>query len=453
MTSSKRSPAPYRFRDNAWLPGPRLFFALGVGVVVTLVFAFVGLHIWMGILFHLALAWVVMQEFRRIRRYGCVQVERESERILELGESNPIRIHLHNPAPWPVICIVKDDYPEGFQLDQRRMIITVPPQETTTLVYHVRPHRRGRHRFGRIHVRQRLPLGYLIRQHAIDWSEDKTVYPRLKEVRRVRGGVYKRKLSAEGPHSRHGLGRGAEFAHIRDYVPDDEPRWINWTATARRGKLATNVYQPEQGQHVAILLDCGRIMGVRDGELTRLDRAIEAALAFSAIAIERGDQVSLLAFSSQVKRWIPAGRGAPHLQRIIEAVHDLEPDYVESGYRTAMETLAFHHKRRSLVALFTDASNLTFADELIQHIRILQRRHLIMTVTTEDPQLQRDRNLRPREEKEVFHKAIAQQMTEERDDRLNALKRRGVVTLNVAPDQLAVHVIHSYIDIKNRSLL
>lgn len=453
MTSLKKSPNRNRFRDNAWLPGPRLFVALGIGWVFTLVGASVGLAGWTAGIFHLALAAIMVKEYRRMRHHGSVRLQRQSDKFLELGQENPIHIQVYNPAPWPVTCVIKDDYPEGFSIDQREMTVTVPAGATETLVYHVRPHRRGRHFFDALHVRQRGPLGFLLQQQAISLPEEKRVYPRLNQVRRVRRGVYKKKLSATGPHSRQGLGRGSEFAHIREYVPDDEPRWINWTATARRGQLATNVYQPEQGQHVAILLDCGRIMGVRDGELTRLDRAVEAALAFAAIALERGDQVSLLAFSSQVKRWIPPGKGAPHLQRIIEAVYDLEPDYVESGYRIAMESLAFHHKRRTLVALFTDASNLTFADELIAHIRILQRRHLIMTVTMEDPQLQRERNLRPREEKEVFRKGIAQQVSEEREERLQSLKRRGVITLHVAPDQLAEQVIHSYIDIKNRSLL
>ena len=99
------------------------------------------------------------------------------------------------------------------------------------------------------------------------------------------------------------MGRGWDFSHLREYVPDDEPRAINWTATARQGHLVTNVYQPEQGQQIAILIDCGRIMGIREDGQTKLDRSLEAALVFATLAIERGDRVSLIACSNQIKCW------------------------------------------------------------------------------------------------------------------------------------------------------
>lgn len=126
---------------------------------------------------------------------------------------------------------------------------------------------------------------------------------------------------------------------------------------------------------------------------------------------------------------------------------------MESGYRIAVETLSFRQKRRALVALFTDAGNLTFADELTEQLAVLQRRHLVMTVTTQDSLLDRERNLLPREVGEVFRKSVAEEMKAERTDRMNLLKRRGTVVLDVRPGQLATSVIHQYIDIKNRALL
>ncbi|MFD1394930.1 DUF58 domain-containing protein [Kroppenstedtia eburnea] len=453
MTSSKRSRVRLWFRDNAWVPTPRLLGLTAVGAMVTLVAFPWDPRGWTPLLCLLTGLILSIVDLLSLHRYGKVELKRSHPAFFEIGEENRVELTVRHQAPHPVRCILRDDFPQGFQVSRREMELTLSPGESAGTEYTIRPHRRGIHRFERIHARVSGCLGLWMRQQSADGGEEIRVYPRLKEVRRVRGGIYKKQLSTEGPHVRQGPGRGSDFSHIRDYVPDDEPRLINWTATARRGKLATNVYQPEQGQHVAILIDCGRVMGVKDGELTRLDRAVEAALAFAAIALERGDRVSLLAFSNRLLRWVPPGKGHSQLQRLVEACFDLEPEFVESGYRMAVETLGFRQKRRALVALFTDAGNLTFADELRSQLAVLRRRHLVMTVTIRDPLLDRERNLLPRETGEVYRKSVAEEVKEERTDRMNLLKRRGTVVLDVRPGQLATSVIHQYIEIKNRALL
>ncbi|WP_188429454.1 DUF58 domain-containing protein [Kroppenstedtia guangzhouensis] len=453
MTSLTRSRVRLWFRDNAWVPTPRLLGWTGVGVGVSLVAFLWDTTGWTPLICLLIGLILSVVDMISLHRYGKVELKRSHPAFFEIGEENPVELTVHHQAPYAVRCILRDDFPQGFQVSRREMKLTLTPGKSAWAEYTIRPHRRGIHRFERIHARVSGRLGLWMRQQSADGGDEIRVYPRLKEVRRVRSGIYKKQLATEGPHVRQSPGRGSDFSHIRDYVPDDEPRLINWMATARRGKLATNVYQPEQGQHVAILIDCGRVMGVKDGELTRLDRAVEAVLAFAAIALERGDRVSLLAFSNRILRWVPPGKGRSQLQRLVESCFDLEPEFVESGYRIAVETLSFRQKRRALVALFTDAGNLTFADELTEQLAVLQRRHLVMTVTTQDSLLDRERNLLPREVGEVFRKSVAEEMKAERTDRMNLLKRRGTVVLDVRPGQLATSVIHQYIDIKNRALL
>ena len=265
--------------------------------------------------------------------------------------------------------------------------------------------------------------------------------------------MYRKSLALSGPHSRRSWERGSDFSHTRDYVPDDEPRTINWTSSARRGRLVTNVYQPEQGQLIAILLDSGRVMGIREKGQTRLDRSLEAALGLSAIALERGDQVSLLAFSDQIKRWVPPGKGMGHLQQLIQSSFDLEPDFSESDYRTALENLAFRQERRSLVVLFTAADNLIFSDELMEYLAVLKRRHLILTVSIRNPSLQRQAESWPVRGEEVFRKAVAQELKWEREERLSRLRRQGILALDSPSDRLVPAVIHSYLEVKNRSAL
>ena len=193
--------------------------------------------------------------------------------------------------------------------------------------------------------------------------EEVHVYPSLEPTRKVRKGVYHQQNEGDQFVTRS-FGTGREFSHLREYVPDDEARNINWLATARAGKLVSNVFQPEMGQHVAILLDCGRLMGVQDEGRSRLDISLEAALGFAAVALQRGDRVSFLAFSDRVIRWVPLGMGMQHLQKLIDACYDLEPSYIETDYLCAWEHLMKTHKQKTFVALFTDMSNLSFSETM-----------------------------------------------------------------------------------------
>ncbi len=453
MTSSKRSSVRSRFRDNAWLPGPLLIALFVVGIGVTLLGAWMERG-WMFFLLYNGLVLLfALIDMAYLRGVSRITVKRECDTVWELGMDHPVRVAVFNPLSFTLRLKIRDDYPEGFRVDRRTMEVSVPPGETAETVYTARPHRRGRHRFDRIHLRAVGPLRLAVRQRAFDAPEERKVFPPLTEVRRIRGGVYRRALALSGPHSRRSWERGSDFSHTRDYVPGDEPRMINWTSSARRGRLVTNVYQPEQGQLIAILLDSGRVMGIREQGQTRLDRSLEAALGLSAIALERGDQVSFLSFSNRINRWVPPGKGMGHLQQLIQATFDLEPDFSESDYRTALETLALRQKRRSLVVLFTDADNLIFSDELMQYLAVLKQRHLILTVSIRNPSLQRQAESWPVRGEEVFRKAVAQELKWEREERLSRLRRQGILVLDSPSDRLAPAVIHSYLEVKNRSAL
>ncbi|MCS1351105.1 DUF58 domain-containing protein [Mechercharimyces sp. CAU 1602] len=454
MTSSKKLSMRSRFRDNAYIPTTRLLYLLTGAIVLTLFVAMLWQKGWIVFIFLYSLLLVlVLLDRRSLVKMTEVKARRESRSHFELGLDNPISVYIYNPLDFPVRVQVRDDYPEGFSVDGRNFTLAIPSGEERKITYSARPHRRGEHLFGSIHVRMSGSFGLLERQRAVATEEKKKTYPNLTEVRRVRGGAYQRLLMRSGAHRFRGMGRGMEFSHIREYVPDDEPRSINWSATARTGHLVTNVYQLEQGQHITIVLDCGRMMGVSDAYGTRLDRSLEAALVFAAIALEQGDHVSLLAVSNKEKAWVPMGKGTSHFKRLLEATYSLQPDMVETDYRTALETVARKHQRRMLVAVFTDATQLTFVDELAQAIHMLNRRHLVLTASMEDPLIMQEVTQKAVDEKGVYRQAVALQFLEERMQKLRQLKRRGIITVDVPPTQLSGAVMHQYIAIKNRGML
>src|SRR6202011_5999540 len=102
---------------------------------------------------------------------------------------------------------------------------------------------------------------------------------------------------------------GTEFERVREAVPDDPMRSINWRATARTGRLMATELMPERAQPVVVCIDHGRLMGVGAGELTKLDHAINAALLLVHVALRSGDRAGMLAFSDTVTDTLPPRAG------------------------------------------------------------------------------------------------------------------------------------------------
>ena len=119
------------------------------------------------------------------------------------------------------------------------------------------------------------------------------------------------------------LGLGTEFESVRDYLPDDDIRQVNWRATARLGRPMSNQYRVEHDRDVVCVVDCGRLMAAPVGVRTRLDAAIDAAVAVAAVADELGDRCGALAFDGDLLRTLsPRRRGTA---AVVRALFDLEP--------------------------------------------------------------------------------------------------------------------------------
>src|SRR5690606_26773511 len=132
-----------------------------------------------------------------------------------------------------------------------------------------------------------------------------------------------------------------DLESIRDYLPDDDIRQVNWRATARVGSPMSNTYRIDQEREVIVLLDTGRLMAspVGDGsERTRLDVAVDTVAAMAAVADEVGDRVGVLGFAGPIRRRLNPRRNRGGA--VLAAVCDLEPVDEESDYSLAFRAIA-----------------------------------------------------------------------------------------------------------------
>jgi uncharacterized protein (DUF58 family) len=249
------------------------------------------------------------------------------------------------------------------------------------------------------------------------------------------------------------LGRGTEFESLREYQTDDDYRRINWKATARRHKPITTLYETERSQRLIVMIDLGRMMMTRVGELTKLDSAVNAALLLCYVALAHGDRVGLLSFADGVHAYTPPRRGRGHFYRIVEQLYAVRAQPVESDYALAFGRLRTDLRGRALVTLFTDLSDVDIARLIARNLMLLARHHLPLCVAMRDPVTQTWADVVPADGHELYAKVVAQGVLAERSTVLDQLRGAGVLTVDVQADQLTPATINRYLEMKARSLL
>jgi uncharacterized protein (DUF58 family) len=388
-----------------------------------------------------------------------VTVEREPPRVLSVGRANPVRLTLRSTAGRPLQVSVTDDHSDGLGSDELPARVTVPARGRASLVYHVRPTRRGAATLGDHHLRYRSPLGLWQRQLRQRAQHSVRVYP---DVATVREYELLARQSRENLMVRAVRLRGGEneFERLRDYGRDDEYRNIDWKATARRGRLIVREYQQERNQTVVCLLDCGRLMTAEGDQISQLDHALNATLMMAHVAARAGDQVGLLAFDARVRAFLPPAGGRKAVHRVVQATYDLHPSLVESDFEVAFAHLSRRLRKRALVVLFTQVIDDVAARGVLKLVRGLPPRHLPLVVLFRDAELDRLAELREQPgvgaglpDSELYVAAAAAEAVTWRERLVRDLRAGGALTLHVPARQLTPAVVNRYLTIKAQHLL
>ncbi len=380
-------------------------------------------------------------------------VSREHDPRLYLGADNGIRLLVENRENRSVLVRLRDTPPAAFRSSAIFFDGEVAAGSAGVFSYTTRPSTRGEFRFGDVTLRWRTPLGLLWRQRTFSASETVPVYPDVLDVHKYDLLARRGMLADLGTRVARSYGRGTEFESLREYLPDDDYRRINWKATARRHEPISTLYETDRGQRVFVALDLGRMMQTRVGELSRLDYAVNAALLLAYVALVRGDRVGLVGFSDTIKVYVAARRGREHFYRIVEQLYAIRAQSVESDYASAFARLRNDLHGRAMIALFTDLSDRETARMVARQLIPLARHHLPLCVTLRDPALDARSQQLPHDTRQVYEKVVASLLVEERQLILDELRRAGVETVDAAADRLTPATINQYLRIKDRARL
>ncbi|HKG47730.1 MAG TPA: DUF58 domain-containing protein [Pyrinomonadaceae bacterium] len=409
---------------------------------------------WLALLYNLLLFAAAFAESRFCQLPNGLMISREFGSRFAMGAETEVRIHIQNASNRSVSLLVKDEYPPQMSLNGlREGRIDVDAQSTATLIYGVKPPRRGRFEFGQTALRFRSKFKLIWCQTKVVEPVTVKVYPNMRRAREAELKALGARSLVSSHRKTSWRGEGREFESMRDYVRGDELRHISWTATARRGKLMTRQYQIERDQTILIALDAGRLMTARIEQETKLDSAVHATLALFSAAARAGDNAGLIVFGRRIKSYLPPGRGRDHIESALEALHGVEPEMIEPSYSHAFEFIKANSKRRSLVVLLTDLVDEEGSKELLNSLHILRPRHLPLVVTIADRDLKAVVREIPTSVKDVFTQSVAEEIIHHREAALRMVESIGGLALDVTAAALAPALLETYLRVKERGLL
>lgn len=383
-----------------------------------------------------------------------LRAERKCGAVASLGESQRIELAIENPGRRRVFLRVKDDLPESFESETDEFRVLVPSRGRAELISEFTPKRRGTYRLRRVYGLVSSRLGLWTRSVHMPVETVVRVYPDVRQIARYTLLARRDKLSVLGVRRSRRLGSDNEFERLRDYVLGDEPRHMDWRATARRRKLTVRAHQVNQSQRVIFMIDCGRMMaGDTGGGLSPLDHALNAMLLLAHVALIRGDQVGLLAYADRIRAYIPPAGGPRRINRLVHGVHNLFPELVESRHDRAFVELENRCRKRSLVVLMTNVFDDVNAQQVSDHLAVLVGRHLPLGVFLRDRDIFDLADAASDEGNALYRGAAAAAVLNWRERVIAGLRQRGALTLDVFPDDLTAPLVNRYLQIKARHLL
>lgn len=408
-------------------------------------------------------------------------IERRFENSLSLGQEARITLGVKHDARQVIDVTLTDELHVALAKMPRSVRVKAFPLDFARADIAVYPGQRGDFKLGKVFAHYRGTLRLAERWAVADLAQPVRVYAEMERggdmsiyLARIRQiELQKRKLRLRG--------MGREFESHRDYQSGDELRNVSWTATARRAKLITRQFTTERSQQVWIVLDAGRLsrtsftLSSRDAgthvsaltpnaaledterrstlNITQMDQAAAAATALAQVVMQSGDKVGLLAYGRRVQQRVLPGAGIGHLRILLEALAQIKSESAEADHIHAALQLRNHQRRRGLVLWITEMAETALRPEMVDAAAELARRHLVVLVLLQHPEMAALAAARPSTVSEMFAVTAAQEALDRRRLLLARLHSSGVLVVETTPSAVKASALNQYLEVKARGLL
>lgn len=432
----------------------RFFFALiAVGILYVFAFFFPVVMVAAHILMLLCFLAAMVDGLLIFNQKKGISAQRILPEKLSNGDENPVKIDIKNNYSFPIHANVIDEIP--FQFQKRDFLIKkrIEPGKNTFFQYILEPKERGEYNFGSLHIYVSSPLGFVSKRFSFQKDANLPAYPSFIHLRKYELMALQSEFLLGGIKRIRKLGHTMEFEQIKDYVPGDDIRTINWKATSKTNRLMVNQFQDEKSQRIFMLIDKGRTMKMPFNGLSLLDYSINATMALSHIILKKGDRAGMMTFSKKTENKVAAENKSGQLRKISEALYNIKTDFFESDFNRLYQDVKYSLNQRSLVLLFTNFETLDGLNRQLKYLRGIAKNHLLVVVFFKNSELQTLIHKNPESMQEIYDEIIAEKFEFEKKLIIQELRKYGIYTVYTLPENLNIDVINKYLEIKARGIL
>ncbi len=372
---------------------------------------------------------------------------------LSNGDQNTISITVTNNYPIAIGIKIVEEVPIQFQKRDLIFDTTLSSGQEQVFYYDLRPTRRGVYAFGAINIFVTGLLGLVQRRYIFDSQKLVAVYPSFIEMRKYELLAASDRLTDYGVKKIRRLGHATEFDHIKHYVIGDDPRTINYKATARVGDLMVNTYQEEKSQPVYCIIDKGRTMKMPFDGMTLLDYAINSSLMVCTTALNKGDKAGVITFSQNIDEILPADKQRRQRNKILEMLYGQRTDFKESDYERLFVTVKRRLSQRSLIMLYTNFETVNGMRRQLKYLSHLAKDHLVLVAFFLNSEFNEVLETPASEIEDIFRKGIAEKLSNDKFLIVKELNRHGIHTILTKPENLTIDSINKYLEFKARGLI
>ena len=309
------------------------------------------------------------------------------------------------------------------------------------------PTRRGTAALAQLWLRWPGPLGLAHRQVTRELGSEIRVWPDLSPVRSPLLQTFLRDAQY-GLIARRIRGEGTQFEALSEYEPGMDRRRIDWKSSARQTRLYARENESERNNQIVFAFDCGQAMCEPVDGLARIDRAVSAALTASYVALKGGDKVALFGFGQRPELFTPFVSDSRHFHRLQTAAATLDYHAAEPNFTFALATLSSRLQRRSMIVLFSDFTDPTSAELMVESVGRLIARHLVLFVTMEDTELSALQGAEPETVADVAAAVTASTLARQRAIVLQRLRQMNVDVIEAPWQAITYRLIDRYLEIK-----
>ena len=389
---------------------------------------------------------ISITDFFSSRRQPGLKVTRRLDPYLALGVRQSVLIRISNPTTRSVRLSVTDTPPAELTLEGLPVSAKIKAGAFFEVKYRITPIHRGLAEFGRVCCRVLSPWRLWETRFYYCGPEQAKIYPNYKPLFQSSFLNSEQLYSDWGIRLRQRRGEGTDFHQLRDFRVGDSLRQIDWRATARFNRPISREYQEERDQQVVFLLDCGRRMRAKEGDISHFDHALNALLLSSFIALRQGDSVGLLSFAGK-SRWVSPIKGRSQISHLLEQIYDLHSSLDTTDYLEVAQQLISRQPKRSLIVIISSVEP-EDRDDLRKAAQMLSQHHLVMVASMRQQALTEAQHATIDSLEEALKYCGASQQTLKQAALHNELRSDNIIVTDTQPSQMHIALINEYMALK-----